>query len=285
MKIQKLNNFQIDKYIIAALKEDITFDDLSTSAIYREDKTAKISLLSKDKGILAGLDVFKRVFSINDPLVDFIEYKKDGDKITNGELVMEIIGNVRTILTSERVALNFLQRMSGIATQTKKYVEALGDENIKILDTRKTTPNLRLFEKYSVKVGGGFNHRYNLSDGIMLKDNHIGAAGSVKKAIEMAREYAPFVKKIEIEVEDLEMLKEAVDAKADIIMLDNMDIDMVKKAIEIIDKKAIIECSGNINIDNISRYRGMQIDYISSGSLTNNANIVDLSMKNLRYVD
>ncbi len=285
MKIQKLNNFQIDKYIIAALKEDITFDDLSTSAIYREDKTAKISLLSKDKGILAGLDVFKRVFSINDPLVDFIEYKKDGDKITNGELVMEIIGNVRTILTSERVALNFLQRMSGIATQTKKYVEALGDENIKILDTRKTTPNLRLFEKYSVKVGGGFNHRYNLSDGIMLKDNHIDAAGSVKKAIEMAREYAPFVKKIEIEVEDLEMLKEAVDAKADIIMLDNMDIDMVKKAIEIIDKKAIIECSGNINIDNISRYRGMQIDYISSGSLTNNANIVDLSMKNLRYVD
>lgn len=195
MKIQKLNNFQIDKYIIAALKEDITFDDLSTSAIYREDKTAKISLLSKDKGILAGLDVFKRVFSINDPLVDFIEYKKDGDKITNGELVMEIIGNVRTILTSERVALNFLQRMSGIATQTKKYVEALGDENIKILDTRKTTPNLRLFEKYSVKVGGGFNHRYNLSDGIMLKDNHIDAAGSVKKAIEMAREYAPFVKK------------------------------------------------------------------------------------------
>lgn len=284
MKIQKLNYFQIDKYIIDALKEDITSDDLTTSAIYDEGRIAKISLLSKDEGIISGLDVFKRVFSIIDSSVEFIEYKKDGDQVINQELIMEIIGNVKTLLTGERVALNFLQRMSGISTTTKKYVDALNDNNIKVFDTRKTTPNLRIFEKYSVKIGGGFNHRHNLSDAIMIKDNHINAAGSIKKAVSMLREYAPFIKKIEVEVENLEMVKEAIESKVDIIMLDNMDLDMVKKAIEIIDNKAIIECSGNINIKNINRYRGLKIHYISCGSLTNNAKILDLSMKNLTYI-
>lgn len=284
MKIHKLNYFQIDKYIIDALKEDITSDDLTTSAIYDEGRIAKISLLSKDEGIISGLDVFKRVFSIIDSSVEFIEYKKDGEQVINQELIMEIIGNVKTLLTGERVALNFLQRMSGISTTTKKYVDALNDNNIKVFDTRKTTPNLRIFEKYSVKIGGGFNHRHNLSDAIMIKDNHINAAGSIKKAVSMLREYAPFIKKIEVEVENLEMVKEAIESKVDIIMLDNMDLDMVKKAIEIIDNKAIIECLGNINIKNINRYKGLKIDYISCGSLTNNAKILDLSMKNLTYI-
>ena len=246
---------------------------------------AEISLYSKEEGILAGLDVFKRVFELLDNSVEFKEYKKDGDKVLNKDLILKIRADVKTILSAERTALNYLQRMSGIATYTRKMVEALDDKNILLLDTRKTTPNMRIFEKYSVRVGGGYNHRYNLSDAIMLKDNHIDAAGSITVAIKLAREYSPFIKKIEIEVEDLKGVEEAVKAGADIIMLDNMDIETTKKAIEIINKKAIIECSGNIDITNINRFKGLKIDYISSGAITHSAKILDLSLKNLRYID
>ncbi|MGO1580883.1 MAG: carboxylating nicotinate-nucleotide diphosphorylase [Peptoniphilaceae bacterium] len=285
MKLKKLKNFQIDYLIELALREDISSEDFSTNAIYREDKKAKISLISKEDGILAGIDVFKRVFTLLDKEVEFIDYKFDGDKLKTKDLILEIVGDVSTILSGERLALNFLQRMSGIATYTRKMVEELDDPNILILDTRKTTPNMRIFEKYSVKIGGGENHRYNLSDAIMLKDNHIDAAGSIKDAVKLAREYSPFIKKIEVEVEDLKMVEEAIEAKADIIMLDNMEIDMIKKASDLIKNKAIIECSGNIGLENIKNYRGLKIDYISSGSLTHSAHILDLSMKNLRYIN
>lgn len=285
MNLRKIDKFQMDESIRLALKEDITSEDISTNAVYKNDRLAEISLYSKEEGVLAGIDVFKRVFELLDNSVEFIEYKKDGDNLLNKDLILKIRANVKTILSAERTALNYLQRMSGIATYTQKMVEALDDENIKLLDTRKTTPNMRIFEKYSVKVGGGYNHRYNLSDAIMLKDNHIDAAGSITEAIKLAREYSPFIKKIEIEVEDLKGVEEAVKAGADIIMLDNMDIETTKKAIRIIDKKAIIECSGNVDITNINRFKGLEIDYISSGAITHSAKILDLSLKNLRYVD
>ena len=285
MNLRKIDKFQMDDSIRKALKEDITSEDISTNAIYKKDRLAEISLYSKEEGILAGLDVFKRVFELLDNSVEFIEYKKDGDKVLNKDLILKIRANVKTILSAERTALNYLQRMSGIATYTRKMVEALDDKNILLLDTRKTTPNMRIFEKYAVRVGGGYNHRYNLSDAIMLKDNHINAAGSITEAIKLAREYSPFIKKIEIEVEDLKGVEEAVKAGADIIMLDNMDIETIKKAIKIINKKAIIECSGNIDITNINRFKGLEIDYVSSGAITHSAKILDLSLKNLRYVD
>ena len=285
MNLRKIDKFQMDESIKLALKEDITFEDISTNAIYKNERLAEISLYSKEEGILAGLDVFKRVFELLDNSVEFTEYKKDGDKVLNKDLILRIRADVKTILSAERTALNYLQRMSGIATYTRKMVEALDDKNILLLDTRKTTPNMRIFEKYSVKVGGGYNHRYNLSDAIMLKDNHIDAAGSITEAIKLAREYSPFIKKIEIEVEDLKGVEEAVKAGADIIMLDNMDIETTKEAIKIINKKAIIECSGNVDINNINRFKGLEIDYISSGAITHSAKILDLSLKNLRYVD
>ncbi|MDC7955137.1 carboxylating nicotinate-nucleotide diphosphorylase [Fusobacterium simiae] len=285
MNLRKLDKFQIDDSIRAALKEDITSEDISTNAIYKNNRLAEISLYSKEDGILAGLDVFKRVFELLDSSVKFTEYKKDGDKVLNKDLILKIKADVKVILSSERVALNYLQRMSGIATYTRKMIEVLDDENILLLDTRKTTPNMRIFEKYAVKVGGGHNHRYNLSDAIMLKDNHINAAGSITEAIKLAREYSPFIKKIEIEVEDLKGVEEAVKAGVDIIMLDNMDIETIKKAIKIINEKAIIECSGNIDITNINRYKGLKIDYISSGAITHSAKILDLSLKNLRYIN
>ena len=285
MNLRKIDKFQIDDSIKMALKEDITSEDISTNAIYKKDRLAEISLYSKEDGILAGLDVFKRVFELLDNSVEFTEYKKDGDKVLNKDLILKIRADVKTILSAERTALNYLQRMSGIATYTRKMVEALDDKNILLLDTRKTTPNMRIFEKYAVRVGGGYNHRYNLSDAIMLKDNHINAAGSITEAIKLAKGYSPFIKKIEIEVEDLKGVEEAVKAGADIIMLDNMDIETTKKAIEIINKKAIIECSGNIDITNINRFKGMKIDYISSGAITHSAKILDLSLKNLRYID
>ena len=285
MNLRKIDKFQMDDSIKMALKEDITSEDISTNAIYKKDRLAEISLYSKEDGILAGLDVFKRVFELLDNSVEFTEYKKDGDKVLNKDLILKIRANVKTILSAERTALNYLQRMSGIATYTRKMVEALDDKNILLLDTRKTTPNLRIFEKYAVRVGGGYNHRYNLSDAIMLKDNHINAAGSITEAIKLAKEYSPFIKKIEIEVEDLKEVEEAVKAGADIIMLDNMDIETTKKAIKIINKKAIIECSGNIDITNINRFKGLEIDYVSSGAITHSAKILDLSLKNLRYVD
>ena len=285
MNLRKIDKFQMDESIRLALKEDITSEDISTNAVYKNDRLAEISLFSKEEGILAGIDVFKRVFELLDSSVEFTEYKKDGDNLLNKDLILKIRANVKTILSAERTALNYLQRMSGIATYTRKMLEALDDKNIKLLDTRKTTPNMRIFEKYSVRVGGGYNHRYNLSDAIMLKDNHIDAAGSITEAIKLAREYSPFIKKIEIEVEDLKGVEEAVKAGADIIMLDNMDIETTKKAIKIINKQAIIECSGNVDITNINRFKGLEIDYISSGAITHSAKILDLSLKNLRYVD
>ncbi|QYR66114.1 carboxylating nicotinate-nucleotide diphosphorylase [Fusobacterium animalis] len=288
MNLRKIDKFQMDDSIRMALKEDITSEDISTNAIYKNYRMAEISLYSKEDGILAGLDVFKRVFELFELLdnsVEFTEYKKDGDKVLNKDLILKIRADVKTILSAERTALNYLQRMSGIATYTRKMVEALDDKNILLLDTRKTTPNMRIFEKYAVRVGGGYNHRYNLSDAIMLKDNHINAAGSITEAIKLAREYSPFIKKIEVEVEDLKGVEEAVKAGADIIMLDNMDIETTKKAIKIINKKAIIECSGNIDITNINRFKGLEIDYVSSGAITHSAKILDLSLKNLRYID
>ena len=285
MNLRKIDKFQMDESIKLALKEDITSEDISTNAIYKNDRLAEVSLYSKEDGILAGLDVFKRVFELLDNSVEFTEYKKDGDKLLNKDLILKIRADIKTILSAERTALNYLQRMSGIATYTQKMMEALDDKNIKLLDTRKTTPNMRIFEKYAVRVGGGYNHRYNLSDAIMLKDNHINAAGSITEAIKLAREYSPFIKKIEIEVEDLKGVEEAVKAGADIIMLDNMDIETTKEAIKIINKKAIIECSGNVDINNINRFKGLEIDYISSGAITHSAKILDLSLKNLRYID
>ena len=285
MNLRKIDKFQMDESIRLALKEDITSEDISTNAVYKNDRLAEISLYSKEEGILAGIDVFKRVFELLDSSVEFTEYKKDGDNLLNKDLILKIRANVKTILSAERTALNYLQRMSGIATYTRKMLEALDDKNIKLLDTRKTTPNMRIFEKYSVRVGGGYNHRYNLSDAIMLKDNHIDAAGSITEAIKLARDYSPFIKKIEIEVEDLKGVEEAVKAGVDIIMLDNMDIETIKKAIKIINKQAIIECSGNVDITNINRFKGLEIDYISSGAITHSAKILDLSLKNLRYVD
>ena len=288
MNLRKIDKFQMDDSIRMALKEDITSEDISTNAIYKNYRMAEISLYSKEDGILAGLDVFKRVFELFELLdnsVEFTEYKKDGDKVLNKDLILRIRADVKTILSAERTALNYLQRMSGIATYTRKMVEVLDDKNILLLDTRKTTPNMRIFEKYAVRVGGGYNHRYNLSDAIMLKDNHINAAGSITEAIKLAREYSPFIKKIEVEVEDLKGVEEAVAAGADIIMLDNMDIETTKKAIKIINKKAIIECSGNIDITNINRFKGLEIDYVSSGAITHSAKILDLSLKNLRYID
>jgi len=288
MNLRKIDKFQMDDSIRMALKEDITSEDISTNAIYKNYRMAEISLYSKEDGILAGLDVFKRVFELFELLdnsVKFTEYKKDGDKVLNKDLILKIRADVKIILSAERTALNYLQRMSGIATYTRKMVEALDDKNILLLDTRKTTPNMRIFEKYSVRVGGGYNHRYNLSDAIMLKDNHIDAAGSITEAIKLAKEYSPFIKKIEIEVEDLKGVEEAVKAGADIIMLDNMDIETTKKAIKIINKQAIIECSGNIDITNINRFKGLEIDYVSSGAITHSAKILDLSLKNLRYID
>ena len=271
MNFRKIDKFQMDDSIKLALKEDITSEDISTNAVYKNDRLAEISLYSKENGILAGLDVFKRVFELLDTSVEFIEYKKDGYKVADKDLILKIKANIKTILSSERVALNYLQRMSGIATYTKKMIEALDDKNILLLDTRKTTPNMRIFEKYAVRVGGGYNH--------------IDAAGSITEAIKLAREYSPFIKKIEIEVEDLKGVEEAIKAGADIIMLDNMDIETTKKAIKIINKQAIIECSGNVDITNINRFKGLEIDYISSGSITHSAKILDLSLKNLRYID
>ena len=279
--MRELKPILIDKYIIAALREDITSGDISTDAILKDER-AEVDLRAKDSGILAGLDVFKRVFEILDEDVTFEFYFSDGDQVKNKDLVGKISGRAKSILEGERTALNFLQRMSGIATYSKKMVDALDSEHVKILDTRKTTPNMRIFEKYAVTLGGGYNHRYNLSDGIMLKDNHIDAAGGIREAVEKVRRLNPFVKKIEVEVENFDQVMEALEAKADIIMLDNMDIEEIKEACKIINKRAIIECSGNISLENINSYRNLDIDYISSGAITYGAGVLDLSMKNLK---
>ncbi len=277
----KLN---MDNLILMALREDISSEDITTNSVIRKETKGTVKLICKQDGIIAGLDVFQRTFELLDEKVIVKKYFKDGQKVKKGDHLADVEGDVRVLLSGERVALNYLQRMSGIATYTKNVVKLLEGSKIKLLDTRKTTPNMRIFEKYSVKIGGGHNHRYNLSDGILLKDNHIDAAGSVKRAIEMAKEYAPFVRKIEVEVENLDMVKEAVEAGADIIMLDNMTPEMMKEAVDIIDGRAKTECSGNITKENIKKVIDTGVDYISSGALTHSAPILDVSLKNLRVL-
>lgn len=274
-----------DHLIMEALKEDITSEDITTNAVMREACPGEVQLICKQDGVIVGLEVYKRVFELLDEKTEVEFYVKDGDVVKNKQLMGVVRGDIRVLLSGERVALNYLQRMSGIATYTRSIVDLLEGSKTRLLDTRKTTPNMRVFEKYAVKVGGGCNHRYNLSDGILLKDNHIGAAGSVAKAIEMAKEYAPFVRKIEIEVENLEMVKEAVEAGADIIMLDNMTPDEMREAIKIIDGRAQTECSGNVTKENVARLVSVGVDYISSGALTHSAPILDISMKNLHPVN
>lgn len=274
----KLN---VDNLIMMALQEDISSEDVTTNAVMRENKAGTADLICKQDGVVAGLDVFKRVFELLDENAEVITYFKDGDAVKNGDLLAVVNGDIRALLSGERTALNFLQRMSGIATYTRSVAELLKGSKTKLLDTRKTTPNMRIFEKYAVKVGGGYNHRYNLSDGILIKDNHIGAAGGVAKAIEMAKEYAPFVRKIEVEVENLTMLQEALDAGADIIMLDNMSTEDMKKAVAMVAGKAETECSGNVTKENIQRIIDIGVDYVSSGALTHSAPILDVSLKNL----
>lgn len=273
-----------DDLILQALKEDITSEDITTNAVMKEPQKGEVQLLCKQNGIIAGLGVFERVFQLLDDQAEAAFTVKDGEEVKAGQLMAVVRGDIKALLSGERTALNFLQRMSGIATYTHSIAVLLKGSKTKLLDTRKTTPNMRIFEKYAVKVGGGYNHRYNLSDGILLKDNHIAAAGSVTKAIEMAKEYAPFVRKIEVEVENLSMVREAVDAGADIIMLDNMPEDMMREAIAIIDGKARTECSGNVTRENIEKYISVGVDYISSGALTHSAPIMDISLKNLHVV-
>lgn len=273
-----------DELIMMAIREDISSEDVTTNAVMPQYQKGEVELICKQDGIIAGLRVFERVFKLldNDTVVDF--YAKDSEEVKSGQLLAKVTGDIRILLSGERTALNYLQRMSGIATYTHAIVQLLDGTNIRLLDTRKTTPNMRIFEKYAVTAGGGYNHRYNLSDGILLKDNHIGAAGSVAKAIKMARDYAPFVRKIEVEVENLDMVREAVDAGADIIMLDNMSHDDMKLAVKIIDGRAKTECSGNVTKENIAALADIGVDYISSGALTHSAPILDVSLKNLHAV-
>lgn len=273
-----------DELILQALREDITSEDITTNSVMPHYQAGEVELICKQDGIIAGLDVFKRVFELLDEKTEVIFYCKDGDVVKKGEKIGLVHGDIRVLLSGERTALNYLQRMSGIATYTREIADLLKGTKTKLLDTRKTTPNMRIFEKYSVKVGGGYNHRYNLSDGILLKDNHIGAAGGVKEAVRMAKEYAPFVRKIEIEVENLDMLMEALEAGADIIMLDNMSVEDMKKAVELCRGKAETECSGNVTRENVARLVDIGVDYISSGALTHSSPILDLSLKNLHAV-
>ncbi|MCI6121554.1 carboxylating nicotinate-nucleotide diphosphorylase [Dorea sp. YH-dor228] len=275
---------QADHLILEALKEDISSEDVTTNSVMKEAVKGEVDLICKQDGIIAGLEVFARVFQLLDADTEVQLYCKDGDEVKNGQLMGKVLGDIRVLLSGERVALNYLQRMSGIATYTHSVASLLEGSHTKLLDTRKTTPNMRIFEKYAVRVGGGYNHRYNLSDGVLLKDNHIGAAGSVTKAVQMAKEYAPFVRKIEVEVENLDMVREAVEAGADIIMLDNMSTEEMQEAIRIIDGRAKTECSGNVTRENIGRLTSLGVDYISSGALTHSAPILDISLKNLHVV-
>ncbi len=270
--------------ILSALREDITSEDVSTNCVMPEAKEGQADLICKQDGIICGLDVFARVFTLLDADTQVEFYVKDGDEVTNGQLLGVVKGDIRVILSGERTALNYLQRMSGVATYTRNMVGLLDGSGIKLLDTRKTSPNNRIFEKYAVRVGNGNNHRYNLSDGVLLKDNHIGAAGSVTRAVEMAKEYAPFVRKIEIETETLSQVKEAVEAGADIIMLDNMTHEQMKEAMTIIAGRAEVEVSGNVTAESIARLKDLGVDYVSSGALTHSAPIMDLSLKNLHAI-
>ena len=273
-----------DKLIMQALEEDITSEDISTNAVMPKEQMGEVDLICKEDGVIAGLWVFERVFTLLDPNVTVSLSVKDGDEVKKGQKMGTVAGDIRVLLSGERTALNYLQRMSGIATYTRSVAKLLEGSKTKLLDTRKTTPNMRIFEKYAVRAGGGYNHRYNLSDGVLLKDNHIGAAGSVRKAVEMAREYAPFVRKIEIETENLDMVREAVEAGADIIMLDNMSPEMMRDAVAYIDGRAKTECSGNVTKENVAQLAAVGVDYISSGALTHSAPILDISLTNLHPV-
>lgn len=273
-----------DDLILSALKEDITSEDITTNSVMPEYKLGEVELICKEDGVIAGLEVFKRVFTLLDENTEVTFNCKDGDRVTKGQKLGIVKGDIRVLLSGERTALNYLQRMSGIATYTRKIADLLEGSKTKLLDTRKTTPNMRVFEKYAVKVGGGHNHRYNLSDAILLKDNHIGAAGGVKEAVKMAKEYASFVCKVEVEVENLDMLKEALEAGADIIMLDNMSVEDMKEAVRLTQGKAVTECSGNVTKENVARLVDIGVDYISSGALTHSSPILDLSLKNLHAI-
>ena len=274
-----------DELIKMALAEDISNEDISTNAVMPDYKKGTVELICKQDGVICGLHVFARTFTLLDENTQIELYKKEGDEVKKGEHIATVTGDIRVLLSGERTALNYLQRMSGIATYTRRVVKLLEGCKTKLLDTRKTTPNMRIFEKYAVKVGGGVNHRYNLSDGILLKDNHIGAAGSVAAAVKMAREYAPFVRKIEVEVENLDMCREAVETGADMIMLDNMSVDEMIAAVKLIDGRAVTECSGNVTEENIPNIKRTGVDYVSSGALTHSAPILDLSLKNLHPID
>ena len=273
-----------DELIKMALREDISSEDVTTNSVMPEAKPGEVELICKQDGVICGMEVYERVFKILDENTEVEKYVADGDKVKKGQLMAKVKGDIRVLLSGERVALNYLQRMSGIATYTNEVAGLLKGSKTVLLDTRKTTPNMRIFEKYAVKCGGGQNHRYNLSDGILLKDNHIGAAGSITKAIEMAKAYAPFVRKIEIETETIEQVKEAVEAGADIIMLDNMDVATMKEAVKIIDGRAQTECSGNVTKENINNIIDSGVDFVSSGALTHSAPILDISMKNLHAI-
>lgn len=277
----KLN---VDPLIISALREDISSEDVSSNCVMKQTQMGEVDLICKQDGIICGLQVFERVFTLLDENTKAEFYVEDGDSVKKGQLMGKLCGDIRVLLCGERTALNYLQRMSGIATYTHEVASLLEGTKTKLLDTRKTTPNNRIFEKYSVRTGGGNNHRYNLSDGVLLKDNHIGAAGGVKEAITMAREYAPFVRKIEVEVESFDMVKEAVEAGADIIMLDNMSHEQLKEAMEYINGRAEVEVSGNVTKENIARLTDLGVDYISSGALTHSSPIMDISLKNLHAV-
>lgn len=274
-----------DPLILSALKEDITSEDVSTNSVMPVPKKGEVNLICKQDGVICGLQIFERVFTLLDENTE-VEFKAaDGDKVKKGQLLAVVRGDIKVLLCGERTALNYLQRMSGIATYTSEVAALLHGTGIKLLDTRKTTPNNRLFEKYAVKVGGGNNHRYNLTDGVLLKDNHIGAAGGVKEAVKMAKEYAPFIRKIEVEVETLDMVRDAVEAGADIIMLDNMEHDTMAEAMKIIDGKAEVEVSGNMTKENLEKLAGLSVNYVSSGALTHSAPILDISLKNLHPVE
>ncbi|MBR2627597.1 MAG: carboxylating nicotinate-nucleotide diphosphorylase [Peptococcaceae bacterium] len=273
-----------DPLILQALREDISSEDVTTNAILRAACPGTADLICKQDGVIAGLPVFARTFYLLDADTEITFFCEDGDTVHKGQKLAELKGDMRVLLTGERTALNYLQRMSGIATYTRNTAALLEGTGIRLLDTRKTTPNMRIFEKYAVRVGGGLNHRYNLSDGILIKDNHIGAAGGVAKAVQMAKEYAPFVRKIEVEVENMDMVREAVEAGADIIMLDNMTVEQMKEAVAYINGRAKTECSGNVTKENIAKIAEAGVDYVSSGALTHSAPILDLSLKNMHAI-
>lgn len=278
-----MNYLLVDRIIKNALEEDRVYEDITTLSIVKSGSRAQVELIAKEEGVLCGLDVFTRTFEILGD-ISVVRHKSEGEEVKPGEIVALIEGDTRVLLTGERVALNFLQRMSGVATLANRAAARLKDYGIKVMDTRKTTPGLRYLEKYAVSVGGGNNHRFDLSDMSMIKDNHILAAGGIGKAIEAVRGRYPFIKKIEVEVEDLQGLEEALEGRADIIMLDNMDTETIRRAVEIIDSRAIVEVSGNMTLERLEELRGIGIDYVSMGKLTHSARALDLSMKNLRIV-